>query len=181
MREQEKKGEIMDVVYELEEMRRRVLQEINAEFDIMIRRMEDGLRRGELHTGSASRPYESKHSLTVGTRMFKGKKPTSVTFESGESASVMTWKQLVEAVLKDCIREPRYKNALLALRGRVAGKTRVILSEVPESMRSPLKIDEKLYMETHYDTETLLNVLMSRVLNPIGYDCSKITVTIITV
>lgn len=171
----------MNVIQEIEAMRRRVIQEINAEFDIMIGHVEEGLRRGELHTNTVSRPYEARFPLTVGTRTFKGKKPTAVTFENGESASVMTWKQLVEAVLKDCIKEPRYKNALLALRGRVAGKTRVILSEIPENMRSPLKIDEKLYMETHYDTETLLNVLISRVLGPIGYDCSKITVTIITV
>lgn len=35
-----------------------------------------------------------------------------------------------------------------------------------------------LFLETHYDTETLLNILMNRILRPIGYDYSAIRVTV---
>ena len=48
-------------------------------------------------------------------------------------------------------------------------------------MRSPLQIEENLFMETHYDTETLLNILTTRILSPIGYDYSAISVTVRTV
>ena len=45
-------------------------------------------------------------------------------------------------------------------------------------MRSPMLLGENLYLETHYDTETLLNILMIRILRPIGYDFSSILVTV---
>ena len=45
-------------------------------------------------------------------------------------------------------------------------------------MRSPLKIDRGLYMETHYDTETLLKIMLTRILEPVNYDYSGIRVVL---
>ena len=45
-------------------------------------------------------------------------------------------------------------------------------------MRSPVQIDEALYVETHYDTETLLRILTTRILDEVGYDYSKIKIAV---
>ena len=48
-------------------------------------------------------------------------------------------------------------------------------------MRVCFKLKQNFLMETHYDTETLLNILTTRILSPIGYDYSAISVTVRTV
>ena len=45
-------------------------------------------------------------------------------------------------------------------------------------MHSPVKIDEALYVETHYDAETLLRILTTRILDAVGYDYSDIRIAI---
>lgn len=45
------------------------------------------------------------------------------------------------------------------------------------TMRSLLKLNEKLYIETHYDTETLMN-FMIQILSKIYYDYNKIEIVI---
>ena len=45
-------------------------------------------------------------------------------------------------------------------------------------MRSPVKIGEALFVETHYDTETLLRILTTRILDEVGYDCGKIQIAV---
>ena len=74
--------------------------------------------------------------------------------------------------------DARYEQALQAQAGRVSGKKRALLASSDEGMRSPLPIGGGLFLETHYDTETLLNILMNRILRPIGYDYSAIRVTV---
>lgn len=41
-------------------------------------------------------------------------------------------------------------------------------------MDSPIKIDDGIYMETKFDTESLLKVLTGRIFNAVGYDYSGI-------
>ena len=43
-------------------------------------------------------------------------------------------------------------------------------------MHAPLEIDKDLYMESYYDTATLLYVLKNRVLDEVGYNYSGIRV-----
>ena len=45
-------------------------------------------------------------------------------------------------------------------------------------MRSPVKIDEALYVETHYDAETLMRILTTRILNMVDYDYSGVRIAI---
>ena len=89
-----------------------------------------------------------------------------------------TWKQLVAEIMARCMADARYEQALQAQAGRVSGKKRALLASSDEGMRSPLPIGGGLFLETHYDTETLLNILMNRILRPIGYDYSAIRVTV---
>ncbi len=165
----------MNYIEELEAMRRRILQEINTEIDILIERAKT---EGNCRDTVAVKPYEIRYPLTAGGNIFKGKKPAFVIFGGEEPVSVTTWKQVVEEVMLRCISEPKYEKRLRAACGNVSGKKRVLLSETADNMRSPLEIGKNLYMETHYDTETLLNILVSRILSPIGYNYAEIEVTI---
>ena len=83
-------------------------------------------------------------------------------------------------ILQRCNADPEKHVALMNLRGKISGRERVLLSNKPKpgTMRSPLQIDENLYVETHYDTETLLRILTTRILNPVDYDYSKISIAI---
>ena len=64
------------------------------------------------------------------------------------------------------------------LRGRAAGKIREFLSDSSESMTRPLMVDEGLYAETHYGTETLIHILTKRILAPAGFDISDVSIII---
>ena len=58
------------------------------------------------------------------------------------------------------------------------GRNRVLLGSEKGQMRSPVKIDEALYVETHYDAETLLRILTTRILDAVGYDYGRIQISV---
>ena len=64
------------------------------------------------------------------------------------------------------------------LRGKILGRNRVLLGSEVGKMRSPIKIDEALYAETHYDAETLLRILTTRILDAVDYDYSGIRIAV---
>ena len=166
----------MNIIEELEEMRKRMIRNINTEFDLLIKRAKIETMQSE--NNDKSKPYDCTYPLVVGSSVFKGKKPISLIFGDGREFKIFTWKQLVEAILKDCIADDKKKENLEGLRDKVLGKKRKLISNNSEDMISPIEISENLYMETHYDTETLLRILMQRVLDPINYDYSQISVVI---
>lgn len=69
---------------------------------------------------------------------------------------------------------------LMDLRGKILGRNRVLLGSETGKMRSPVKIGEALFVETHYDTETLLRILTTRILDEVGYDYGKIQIAVRT-
>lgn len=166
----------MDTIQELQNFRTQLIQEINVTFDRMIQ----NLRTEQAPTGQVAevREYESLYPLTAATGIFKGKKPTGVRFPDGTREDVRTWKNVVKVILGRCNKVLTNHKNLENLCGKVAGRERVFLAARPDGMRSPLKIDDKIYIETHYDTETLLRILTTRILEPINYDYSGITLTI---
>lgn len=166
----------MDIVTELEAMRKRVVQMINSEFDLLIERVASDKNTPTLATSEV--PYESRYPLTAGAKIFKGTKPTNVILGNNKQIHVSTWKQVVSEVMQHCISDQHCKDALIALSDNISGRKRMLLAKTDENMRSPLKLCDDLYMETHYDTETLLNVLTIRILGAIQYDYSAIQVTI---
>lgn len=114
--------------------------------------------------------------LTAISAVFKGEKPESVLFPDGREIKTPTWKAAVLAIMRDCNEDPVMHSQLMELRGKVLGRQRAILAVSPEKMHAPLEIDKDLYMESYYDTGTLLYVLKNRVLDEIGYDYSGIRV-----
>ena len=86
----------MNIFQELEDMRKRIMQEINTEFDVVIEHLSKDLNKNPYEH---IQPYEMKYPLTAGPGIFKGKKPTSVII--GEKIiQIRTWKQLVEDIIQ---------------------------------------------------------------------------------
>ena len=169
----------MDILRELEAMRKRMVQEINTEFDLLIERARsEGMTAGEPAPAAPYQDYESAYPLTAGSKIFKGKKPTRVIFPDGKQVRVISWKQVVAAVMERCLQSTVYRDRLKALSDVITGRKRRLLAKTEEGMRSPLKLCDDLFMETHYDTETLLNVLTIRILGAVQYDYSAIQVAI---
>lgn len=166
----------MNIIEELEEMRKRVIRNINSEFDLLIERAKSETIQPPDPNDKKS--YDCTYPLVVGPAVFKGKKPISLVFGNGRKVKILTWKQLAEEVLKDCISYPDKKQGLIELCDNVSGRKRFFLSKSNEDMRSPIEIEKGIYMETHYDTETLLRILITRILDVVNYDYSGISVVI---
>jgi len=120
--------------------------------------------------------HELVFPLTVEPSIFKGKKPVGILFGETEREDISTWKMAVKEIMKRCNTDPEKHVALMNLRGRVSGRNRQFLSNKLDNMRSPYMISENLYMETHYDTETLIRILTSRILDVIGYDYGHVSI-----
>ena len=114
--------------------------------------------------------------LTASSVAFKGKKPESILFPDGREVKTPTWKAAVLAIMRDCNADANMHSQLMELRGKALGRQRAILAASPEKMHAPLEIDEDIYMESYYDTGTLLYVLKNRVLDEVGYNYSGIRV-----
>ena len=112
------------------------------------------------------------------TSFFKGRKPTAVIFSDSKECVVSKWKSVAQVILEDCISDSACRTRLLMLREKVSGKSRTILSADPTAMDSPIEISDGLFMESKFDTETLLNVLIDKVLTPAGYDVTGISIRI---
>ena len=108
--------------------------------------------------------------IVIHPAFFKGRKPAETIFPNGEVVPTSTWKKFVLAIMADALQSESMRQILLSLRGRVWGRNRVILDASPKEMNQPLELCEGMYLETKFDTETLLYVLLERILHPIGYD-----------
>ena len=107
--------------------------------------------------------------------MFKGERPASVILH-GVEIEATTWKKVVLAILRDCAAHPQCHKRMMELRGRVNGNFRPLLSDHPEGMASPLKIDAGMYWESKFDTEALLGNLTEKLLEQVGYDYQNIVI-----
>jgi hypothetical protein len=159
---------------DLQIARNQVIREIDAMFLELLERLETNSAELVVEEGEN---YDSVYPLSFNAAEFKGKKPTSLIFGK-ESVPVLTWRMVFEKVMERCNADVEKHNALMSLRSKVSGRARIILSDRPDGMRTPTKIAHKLYAETHYDTPTLLHVLLHRILDPVKYDYSNIYVTV---
>ena len=121
--------------------------------------------------------YELTFPLTIDPNLFIGKKPIAVLF-CDERVEVKTWREVYTTILKRCNSNPRHHETMMELRGRLAGKIRVFLSDSPKTMRNPVKVDEEMYAESHYGAATLIHILTIRILKPVGFDYSNIRVVL---
>lgn len=170
----------MDCLQELTAMRA-ALQELCQTADRLIEYCCTGgaADEGAREEGSdAAQSFESVYPLSTAPGFFKGKSVVAVIFPDGVRVETPTWKKLVEVIMKRCNDDAEKHNALMELRRRVQGRSRQLLGNGAAGMRSPIKIDRGLYMEAHYDTESLLRIMKVRILDTVGYDYSGIQVAI---
>ncbi|MBQ8893862.1 MAG: hypothetical protein IJ043_05575 [Clostridia bacterium] len=157
-----------DMVQELRE-----LQELSRELNTRIDRL---LAWAETESGEKKHLGEMVFPLTRQAKIFKGKKAVAVLFSDGRRVDVLTWKQVAEVILKDC--NKKYHAELMELRGRIGGRNRVLLSACEEGMRCPRVIDQELYFETHYDVESMLQLMVDYILHPVGYNYRGVSIIV---
>lgn len=87
-----------------------------------------------------------------------------------------TWKKAVSAIMQDCDADLYRHEQMLALRGRINGNFRPLLSERPNGMGAPLRISDGLYWESKFDTVALLHNLTEKLLDVVGYDCQRVVI-----
>ena len=165
----------MNIEHEIQTARRQIDMILNQ----LLRKVteyEQSASQGRPRAGVMG-DYESIYPLVAGGSAFKGEKPTGLLFGE-ERVDVYTWKMVFQEILKRCNEDPEKHVALMNLRGKVSGRARVFLAKNSASMRSPHEIAKNLYVETHYDTETLLRILMTRILDAVNYDYSGISVAV---
>ncbi len=158
---------------ELEAIRKRLIDNLNSEFDLLSHKLSEC----ETTSSENDEPYDIEYSLKTGVSSFKGRKPTAVIF-SEQRIPAKSWKNVVEIILKEVTKDNNYTIALYSLCGKISGKKRMLLDMTANGMRSPMKISDNLYLETHYDTETLIKILTNKLLNPIGYDYEAIKIAV---
>jgi len=164
----------MNAIQEIQNIRSEIMLKVDAAFAELIRKLESCSDNSEQRwVGN----YETVYPITVNSAIFKGKKPTAVLF-GDERIEVSKWKTVVAEIMKRCNEDSEKHVSLMNLRGKISGRERVILAKDGGKMRSPMKISENLYIETHYDTETLLRTLMTRILDVVDYDYSCIKVAV---
>lgn len=162
-----------NIIDEIRKKQDELIVMINSSFDEIVKEISK-LKQTDI---KEDEQYDAIYPLT-NTAGFKGKKIIGVIL-NGKREIVPTWKQAVYIILSDVIKDENNKKKLYNLCDKLLGRKRIRLSSSSENMRSPLKLsdDDNLYVETHYDTETLMNLLL-QILNEISYDYSNIRVVI---
>ena len=161
----------MNLINEIRENQNQLILMINTTFDELVKKVEK-MQRGEEND---EMEYEITYPIT-NTSVFKGKKPIAVKIQN-KRVITPTWKKVVENILKEVLEDEQMKNKIFGLRDVLLGRVRTRVSKKKNQMRSPLKLCDDLYIETHYDTETLMNLLLE-ILNSISYDYNNIKVVI---
>lgn len=161
----------MNTIKMIREKQNQLVTMINTTFDEIVKEVE----LVQTTKKNYEEEYESLYPLT-NTTGFKGKKVIAVKI--GERRIITsTWKIAVATILQEVLKDETMKKRIMILRDKLLGRVRKRISETPESMRSPLKLCEDLYIETHYDTETLMNLLL-QVLDEIKYNYNHIQIVI---
>ena len=159
------------MVAEIEQTRQAMIGIINNTFDRLFISLENQQNDQSITSDEYIVPLTSNPSI------FVGKKPAAVLF--GEvRVETKTWKMVFETILNHCNQDPVYHSRLMDLRGKASGKVRVFLSKSTKGMRRPMKISEDLYAEIHYGSQTLMSILVNRILAPIHYDYSDIGIVL---
>jgi hypothetical protein len=151
----------------VEKARDELIDRINAVFDTLTARLS-----GE---PTADPPTEYTLRLKGDTNRFIGTKAVAVLF-GDERVTVRNWRKAFEVILGCCNRERH--DELMRLRNRTAGKVRTFLSDKPDGMTYPVRIDDDLWVEEHYGTGTLFHILCRRILDRAGFDYSNIRIAI---
>ncbi len=123
--------------------------------------------------------FEYAYPLSAHPSVFVGKKPAAVLF-GDERVEIKTWRDVYAVIIGRCNENQQYHERLMYLRNKAAGKVRVFISDKPDGMRRPLKVDEGMFCEVHYGSETLMHILVNKILKPAGFNCHGIRVVLTT-
>ena len=163
----------MDAIEEIKMAQTYLMHEINRTFEELTKKLQNM----DVTQIAAGKEYETIFPLSTDPAIFKGRKPTFVLF--GEERFVAnTWKTVFKLIIQRCNSNARNHKALMELRNKILGRERILLSDDPRDMYRPFQIDKKLYAETHYDTESLLRILLHRILDEVGFDYDNISVAV---
>lgn len=163
----------MNLIQEIQRIHGQLI-EVEAAFAELVRKIENNTASVERR---CAREYEVVYPISMNPAVFKGKKPTALIF-GNERINIGTWQMVLREIVCRCNEVPENHKALMNLRDKITGRDRIILSAKKAGMRRPYEIGTRLYIETHYDTETLLRILLTRVLDEVGYDYGNITVAV---
>ena len=109
--------------------------------------------------------------------LFKGTKPTAV-FYGEEKVPVKTWFNVYSLILRRCAEDQEKRDALLYLCNKISGRKRVILSDTPDGMNRPVEVTDGVFAEGFFDTEWLVRILTTELLDNVRYDYSGISVSV---
>ena len=161
----------MDAIAEIKMVQAYLTHEINRTFEELVKKLQSANKSD----AADIKKYETIYPISADPAIFKGETPTCVLF--GEKRVIAhTWKNVFKLLILQCNADAKKHKALMELRNKVLGRERILLSDDPRGMRRPFQIDKKLFAETHYDTETLLRILLHRILDEVGFDYSNISV-----
>jgi len=159
------------LIAEIEQARQSLINIVNAEFDRWICNMENNQHADVSTSGERVVP------LSANPAIFVSKKPAAVLF-GDIRVEAKTWTAVLTQILLRCDQDPIYHDRLMDLRNKTSGKVRVFLSDSAEGMTKPKRISESLYVEAHYGSQTMMHILVQRILMPIKYDYSGISVAL---
>lgn len=160
-----------NLIDEIRKKQDEIIMMINAAFDETIKKVANL----QLNPNEEKNEFEMIYPVTnVGG--FKGKKVIAVII-NGKRYVVPTWKVAVTTILQEVMKDENNKNKIYNLCDKLLGRVRNRLSHTNSGMRSAIKLDDNLYIETHYDTETLMRFLL-QILSDINYDFSNIKIAL---
>ena len=154
-----------EIVEYAEKIREELRELIDRQIDSFLLRME---------TGERLDPPETVLPLSAMAAYFKGKKPVAILYPDGMEAPVSTWKKAAVQLLRHCAEDEQMRGRLEEIRGKVFGRNRLLFGDSGYGMDVPLEFYPDMFLESKFDTETLMNVITKRIFDPIGYDYSGI-------
>ncbi|MCL2189787.1 MAG: hypothetical protein FWB87_13595 [Defluviitaleaceae bacterium] len=157
--------------------REKIIGTVNSRFDNLITRLNVPNTLTTLTDSNNAVHGGYAIPIAINPTIFNAKKAVAVVFGE-ERVYVKSWRDVVHTILTRCCQDPIYNKHLLALRGNVAGHTRMLLSDNPDEMVKPLMIVEGLYVEVHHGATAMINMLVKKLLEPIGYDYSKLFIEV---
>ena len=161
----------MDTIAEVKAAQAYLEKEIKKTFEDLVKQLQNA-DAGEV---LSPRTYETIYPISADPAIFKGTTPTCVLFGNKRTVA-HTWKNVFKLLILQCNADSGKHKELMELRNKVLGRERILLSDTPHGMRRPFQIDKRMYAETHYDTESLLRILLYRILDEVGFDYGNISV-----
>ena len=148
----------------VEKIREELHETVDREIDNFLLRLENG----ELLESKSG--LEREIPLSAMPAYFKGKKPVAVLYPDGAEAAAPTWKKAAVHLLQHCAEEPEMLERLKEMQGKVFGRNRLLFGSDGNGMDSPLEFYPGMFLESKFDTETLLKVITKRIFDAVGYD-----------